>query len=125
MMEIYKEPAIRPCGGSYQYCDGQCASCELYNTAYSTTSTSEVVAYKVSVDDDPIVKPSKEQYEKSKQLRSELSDWIWRSKKRQDELLDELFKERQHEKDYQGLYEAHKDLIRRYEIYEELEASKL
>lgn len=125
MMKVNEELAIRPCGGSYQYCDGQCASCELHSTTYSTTSTSEIVTYKVSADDDPFAKPTKEQYEKSKKLRSELSDWIHRSRKRQNKLLDELFEERRAEKDYLGLYEAHKDLIRRYEIYEELEAAQL
>jgi hypothetical protein len=85
-------------------------------------NTSEV-SYKAFSGDDGISKPTKEQYEVSKKMLSDLSDWIRRAKKRQDELLDELFKERQAEKDYIGLYKAHKDLIRRYEIYEEIEKS--
>jgi putative methionine-R-sulfoxide reductase with GAF domain len=83
----------------------------------------EVVTYKAFTEDDGISKPTKEQYENSKKMRSDLSDWIRRSKKRQDELLDELFKERQAEKDYLGFYKAHQDVVRRYELYEEIAAN--
>lgn len=81
------------------------------------------VRYKAYSDDDGISKPTKEQYDNSKQLQHNISDWIRRSKKRQEELLDELCNERKHEKDYKGLYEAHRDIVRRYELYEEIEAN--
>ena len=132
---MYLEKMIRPCGGSYQYCDGHCADCDLHNTTYSTTTnqdslmfspittldnTQPTVTFKASAEDDGFSKPTREQYEKSKAAKASLADWMRRSRKRQEELLDELLKERAQEKDYQGMYEAHKDLVRRYEIYEEL-----
>lgn len=74
-------------------------------------------------DDDGISKPSKEHYEESKKVRSDLAQWISMSRKRQNELLDALFKERESEKQYIQTYKAHQDLIQRYEIFEELEAN--
>ena len=38
-----------------------------------------------------------------------------------DELIDALAKERESEKLYMELYEKHRDIIRKYEIYEELD----
>jgi hypothetical protein len=120
------DKAFRPCSAGWQYCDGQCTDCGMNNTTYGTsTSCDEAgnVQYRVSSEDDGISKPTKEQYEKSKQSKHDLSDWIRRSRKRQDELLDELFRERAAEKDYKGMYEAHRDLVRRYELYEEIESN--
>jgi hypothetical protein len=57
-------------------------------------------------------------------MKAMLADWLHRSKKLQEELLDELFEERTAEKDYRGLYEAHRDVVRRYEIYQEIEANE-
>ncbi len=79
------------------------------------------VVYKAFAEDDGISKPTKERYDESKKRCSEYSDWIRRSRKRQDELLDALFEERQSEKDYRGMYEAHRELVRRYELYEDIE----
>ena len=79
--------------------------------------------YKAYDTDDGISKPTEEQYENSKKMKAMLADWLHRSKKLQEELLDELFKERQAEKDYRGFYEAHRDIVRRYEIYQEISAS--
>lgn len=73
-------------------------------------------------DDDGISKPSKEHYEESKKACSNLSQWISMSRKRQNELLDALFEERESEKQYIQTYKAHQDLIRRYEIYEEIQS---
>lgn len=129
MSKNYSDYMIRPCGGGYQYCDGHCADCGFNNTTYSTTtsdlslSESEPLSYKASADDDGISKPSREQYEKSKELKRDLSSWIQRSRKRQQALLDDLIKERSVEKGYVGLYEAHRDLVRRYELYEEIEST--
>ena len=88
-----------------------------------TEDFSEVVTYKAFAEDDGISKPTAEQYEESKKRCRDFADWIRRSKKRQDELLDELFEERRHEKDYTGMYKAHQDLIRRYEIYKDIESN--
>lgn len=67
-------------------------------------------------------KPTKEEYEKSLKERDYFGNWIHMSRKRQNELLDELCEERSTEKLYLEMYEKHKDIIRRYEIYTELEA---
>lgn len=119
--------AIRPCENSFQYCDGNCSTCDKnsYTTSTSTSIDDEpmTIQYRACDADDGISKPTKEQYEKSKETKMYLYDWIRRSKKRQEELLDELVRERTCEKDYRGLYEAHKDLVRRYELYEEIEAN--
>lgn len=132
---MHLEKMIRPCGGGYQYCDGHCAECGFNNTTYSTTTnpnsptfssittldnTPPTVTFRAAAGDDGFSKPTREQYENSKAAKASLADWIRRSKKRQEELMDELLKERTQEKEYQGMYDAHKDLVRRYEIYEEL-----
>lgn len=116
---------IRPCGSSFAYCDGNCVGCteNEYETSNSTTITTQSTSYKTSTEDDSISKPTKEQYEKSIEAKKNLSEWIRLSRKRQGQLIDDLCKERSLEKDYQGMYEAHKDIIRKYEIYEEIEAS--
>lgn len=128
---------FRPCGGGYQYCDGHCADCDFNNMTYSTTTASDdqtysslttldntppTVTFRAFKEDDGFSKPTKAQYEESKVAKASLSDWICRSRKRQEELMDELLKEHNSEKDYRGMYEAHKDVIRRYELYEELES---
>jgi hypothetical protein len=84
----------------------------------------KTVSYRAYENDDGISKPTEEQYENSKKMKAMLADWLHRSKKLQEELLDELFKERTAEKDYRGLYEAHRDIVRRYEIYQEIEANE-
>jgi hypothetical protein len=87
-----------------------------------TEDFNEVVTYRAFAEDDGISKPTAEQYEESKKRCRDFADWIRRSKKRQDELLDELCKERVAEKDYQNMYTVNKDLVRRYELYSEIEA---
>ena len=67
-------------------------------------------------------KPSKEEYEKAKQEVSYFSECIRLSVNRKNELLDELCAERESEKIYRAAYEKQRDIVRRYEIYEELEA---
>ena len=138
MNKSYSDFMIRPCGNGYQYCNGHCAECDFNKTSYSTTTGLDdpvyspittftaqepTVTFKASAEDDGLSKPSKEQYEASKAAKASLADWIRRSKRRQEELLDELLKERTSEKDYKGMYDAHKEVVRRYEIYEELEAN--
>ena len=107
---MHLEKMIRPCGGGYQYCDGHCADCCFNNTTYSTTTNPNSPTFSsiTTLDNAP----------PTVTFRAAAGDD--RSRKRQEELLDELLKERTQEKDYQGMYDAHKDLVRRYEIYEEL-----
>jgi hypothetical protein len=66
-------------------------------------------------------KPSKEEYEKAKKDKEYAANCLFLSRKRRDDLIDELTRERGHEKLYMELYEKHQDIIRRYEIYEEIE----
>ena len=66
-------------------------------------------------------KPTKEEYEKAKEDKKFASDALWMCRKRKDELIDALAKERDSEKLYMELYEKHRDIIRRYEIYDEIE----
>jgi hypothetical protein len=67
--------------------------------------------------------PTKEEYEQAKESKKLASDALWLSRKRKDELIDALAKERESEKFYMELYEKHRGIIRKYEIYEELEAN--
>ncbi len=72
---------------------------------------------------DDIGKPSKEEYEKAKECKKFASEALCLSRKRRDELIDALTQERESEKFYIELYEKYRDIIRRYEIYEEMESS--
>jgi hypothetical protein len=74
-------------------------------------------------DVDAFGKPSKEAYEKAKKDREFASTGLHMCRKRRDELIDALAKERENEKLYMELCEKHYDIIRKYEIYEELEAN--
>jgi hypothetical protein len=67
-------------------------------------------------------KPSKEEYEKSLKECEYFAGCLKLSRARRDELLDALCEERSAEKTYLEMYEKHRDIIRKYEIYEELEA---
>lgn len=67
-------------------------------------------------------KPSKEAYEKAKKDREYTANALFLCRKRRDDLIDELSREREHEKLYMEMYEKHREIIRRYEIYEELES---
>lgn len=66
-------------------------------------------------------KPSKEEYEKAKKDKEYAANALFLCRKRRDDLIDELSREREHEKFYMEQYEKHRDVIRKYEIYEELE----
>ena len=68
-------------------------------------------------------KPSKEAYERAKENKAFASNALWACRKRKDELIDALAKERENEKHYVELYELNRDIIRKYEIYEEMEAN--
>jgi hypothetical protein len=109
---------IRTCGSSFAYCNGNCSSCEANNT-YATTSTDTVEA--PTYDIDAFCRPSKEAYEKAKMDREYIGTCLNLSRKRKNELIDELCKEREAEKFYMEMYEKHREIIRKYEIYEELD----
>ena len=117
--------AIRLCGSEWKFCEGDCTSCDAQSISHSTDTeaTKKLFTYKIAIDTDPFGKPTEEQYEESKKIKSDLASWIRMSKNRPDELLDALFKERQLEKDYHSLYEAHSELVRRYEIYKEIDTN--
>ena len=68
-------------------------------------------------------KPTKEDYEKAKKDKEYAANALFLCRKRRDDLIDELSRERDHEKLYMEMYEKHRDIIRRYEFYEELEAN--
>jgi vacuolar-type H+-ATPase subunit D/Vma8 len=68
-------------------------------------------------------KPTKEEYEKAKKDKEYFGTCLNLSRKRRNELIDELCKEREAEKLYMEMYEKHRDIIRRYELYEEIAAN--
>lgn len=70
-----------------------------------------------------VSKPSKEAYEKAKKDKEYAANALFLCRKRRDNLIDELSREREHEKLYMEMYEKHRDTIRRYEIYEEIAAN--
>lgn len=70
-----------------------------------------------------LTKPSKEEYEASKKEQVYFSDCIRLSRQRQNELLDTLCEERSAEKMYMEIYEKHREIVRRYEIFEEIQRS--
>ena len=69
-------------------------------------------------------KPTTEEYEKAKKDKEYAVNALFLCRKRRDDLIDELSREREHEKFYMELYEKHRDIIRKYEIYEELAAHR-
>ena len=100
--------AIRPCGSSYAYCEGNCDECTV-NNSYATNST------------DILRKPTDKEYADSKDTMFSLGEYIRLSKNRQNSLIDDLCKEREIQKNYEALYAQHKDIVRRYEIYRDIE----
>lgn len=119
MLNFDENCAIRQCGSSYAYCNGNCDGCEK-TTAWSTSSTTIT---EPTYDTDAFGKPSKEVYEKAKQDKEFAATSLHMCRKRRDELIDALAKERESEKLYTELYEKNRDIVRKYEIYEEMEAN--
>lgn len=114
---------IRKCGNSWKHCNGNCDSCgEGSYTA--TTSTDSTSTFAVSYDADDLGKPTKEAYEKAIRDREFALTSLRLCRKRRDELIDALSKERDSEKFYMELYEKRHEIIRKYEIYEELENNR-
>ena len=123
MLNFDETAAVRKCGSSYAYCKGNCAECGANNT-YATNSTEAISRYtQPDYDCDAFGKPSKEAYEKAKKDKEFAATSLHLCRKRRDELIDALAKERESEKFYTELYEKHRDIIRKYEIYEEMEAN--
>jgi hypothetical protein len=126
MLSFDETAVVRKCGSSFAYCNGNCSDCPTNNT-YATNSTDAVSMYAHPhplYDCDAFGKPSKEAYERAKQNRMFASDSLRLCRKRRDELIDALAKERDNEKHYMELYEMNRDIVRKYEIYEELEANE-
>lgn len=124
MLSFDETAAVRRCGASYAYCNGNCSECEA-NRTYATNSTETKSMYMnytlPECDVDAFGKPSKEAYEKAKKDKEFAATSLRMCRKRRDELIDALAQERESEKFYMELYEKHRDIIRKYEIYEELE----
>ena len=118
------ERMIRSCGGGYQYCDGECTTCSLANTTYSTTTSQIDIPIATKAPADILEKPTRAPYDESKQAKNDLSRWIRLSQERQRALMDDLLQERTNEKTYVASYEMHRDIVRRYEIYEEICANE-
>lgn len=64
--------------------------------------------------------PTKAEYEQHKKCMSELASWMRLSRKRQEQLLDELYEERESYKLYLTSYEQHKEETRKYEICQDI-----
>ena len=119
-MLILNGESVHRCGNSWQHCNGDCSACDAGNT-YTTTST-DLPTLTIPYDTDAFGKPSKEAYERAKENKKFASNALWECRNRRDKLIDDLAKERENEKRYMELYEMNRDIIRKYEIYEELDA---
>lgn len=69
-------------------------------------------------------KPTAEEYEKALQERNDLRNWLSMECKRRDEFLDKLLNSRENIKMYEKSLEKSNDVIRKYEIYQEIENGK-
>lgn len=69
-------------------------------------------------------KPSKEEYEAAKLSMKTFSDCIVYVSKRREQLIDELAQTQEDLKMYRKAHQDNRDIVRRYEIYEELEKEK-
>lgn len=69
-------------------------------------------------------KPTVEGYEKALQERNNLRSWLSMEYKRRDEFLDKLLNSRENIKMYEKSLEKANDVIRKYEIYQEIENGK-
>lgn len=84
-------------------------------------NTNNYIQNETDNEDTSISKPTKEEYEQAKKDYQMFCSWLKMCKDKKNELIDALAVERQNELLYQQLAEKHRDTIRRYEIYEELE----
>jgi hypothetical protein len=68
--------------------------------------------------------PTPEEYEVHKKEMATFASWIRMSRDRQDKLLDELTAERESYKLYLSTYNRHKEEVRKYEIYKQIQEEK-
>ena len=66
-------------------------------------------------------KPTIDEYNEAKQDVFLFSDWIYRCKKEQDELMDKISASRQNEKWYREVLDKAKETVLIYETYEKVE----
>lgn len=66
-------------------------------------------------------KPTLEEYEKAKQDYKTFCSWARLAKEKKNKLIDELITERENELLYSKWAEEQHDIIRCYEIYEQIE----
>lgn len=69
-------------------------------------------------------KPTVEEYEKALQARNDFRSWLGMEYERRDKYLDELLNSRENIKTYQENLDKANDIIRKYEIYQEIENEK-
>lgn len=69
-------------------------------------------------------KPTLEEYEKAKQDYKTFYSWARLAKEKKDKLIDELAIERENELRYSKCAEEQHDIIRCYEIYEQIEKER-
>lgn len=66
-------------------------------------------------------KPTLEEYRKAKEAYNNYCSWVRMAREKKNELIDALTKERQNELLYLKQAEKQHDIIRCYEIYEQIE----
>lgn len=69
-------------------------------------------------------KPTREDYETALKSREMFADWIGRENKRRDKLLDELLDTRESIKSYKGQYDKANEVVKLYEMYEQIEKER-
>lgn len=69
-------------------------------------------------------KPTYEQYEQARKDNAALSEWICKSRAKQTDLIDALTEERGREKRYMIAFEYNKEIIARYDAFEQAEKGK-
>lgn len=74
-------------------------------------------------NEDPLVskKPTFEEYEKAKQEYNTFCSWLRMARERKNELIDALAVERENELRYLQQANKHREIIRCYELYEQIE----
>ena len=75
-------------------------------------------------DSFDLSKPTENEYKEAQASYKQLCEYLRLCRQRRDNLLDELVAERENEKFCLSLAEKQKDIIRRYEIYTQIEESK-
>ena len=66
-------------------------------------------------------KPTIEQYKQARENNATLSEWICKSRAKQTNLIDALLEERDREKCYMSAFESNKEIISKYDFYEQVE----